>query len=137
MRQRCSECVEYRRCRESFTSWIFFIIGLLATIAIRVVIVLTHVNPLYGKAAWYIGITGFFAFFVYKFRVNKARAKIIETRGLIKKIDGKNKLSDEDYNVLGAILCGLSSRKEALNYLFIFGLSAVALLAALYFDFIK
>jgi len=137
MRQRCSECVEYRRCRESFTSWIFFIIGLLATIAIRVVIVLTHVNPLYGKAAWYIGITGFFAFFVYKFRVNKARAKIIETRGLIKKIDGKNKLSDEDYNVLGAILCGLSSRKEALNYLFIFGLTAVALLAALYFDFIK
>ena len=92
---------------------------------------------MYAKIAWYIGVGGFFAFFVYKFKVNQARAKSIIEQNMAEKINSKKPLSDEDYALLGAILCGLSSKKEQINYLFIFGLSAMALMLAIYMDFIR
>ncbi len=134
---KCTDCIEYKRCKDSYTSWIFFIIGLIATIAIRVVILLIHVNPVYGKMAWYIGIGGFFIFFVYKFSVTQAISKLINQRNLIGKITQEKQLTKEDYSAISAILCGLSSNKERINYFFIFGLSAVALILAIYFDFVK
>ncbi len=134
---RCLHCKEYRNCKDSFASWIFFIIGLIATIAIRVVTLLMHLDPLYGKIAWYVGIIGFLAFFVYKFRVSRARANLIEREKLLEKIRQGRKLSGDDYTDLGALLCALTSNKEQINYFFIFGLSAFALAFALYMDFFR
>ena len=83
--KKCINCPEYSRCRDTYVSWIFFVIGLIATIAIRVVTVLIHINPLYGKTAWYIGVSGFLLFFIYKFNVNQARSKLIEEKILRKR----------------------------------------------------
>ncbi len=115
-------------------SWIFFVIGLIATIAIRVVTVLIHINPLYGKIAWYIGVSGFLLFFIYKFNVNQARSKLIERKNLVQKIISQKDLAQDDYNLIGAILCGISSKKERINYFFIFVLSAIVLVVAIYID---
>ena len=134
---RCIHCSEYHNCKDSFTSWIFFIIGLIATVAVRVVTVLIHVDPVYAKIAWYIGVTGFFAFFVYKFRISQNRTRAIQKQNIVDKINRHEQLRDDDFSLIAAILCGLSSRKEMINYFFIFGLSAVALLLALYMDFIR
>ncbi|MFC1631427.1 hypothetical protein ACFL1I_08330 [Candidatus Omnitrophota bacterium] len=134
---KCQNCSEYRNCQDSVSSWVFFIVGLVATIAIRVVNVLIYLDPLYAKIAWYVGVTGFFAFFVYKFRVSQARFKTIAEHNLVDKISQKQQLTLEDYSLIGAILCGLSSRKERINYIFIFALSALALMLAVYLDFIK
>ena len=76
-------------------------------------------------------------FFVYKYRVNRARAKVILQGKLLDKINRKGELSEEDYGVISAILCALSSRKETVNYIFIFALSAVAIMLAVYMDFIR
>jgi len=135
--KKCINCTEYKRCKDSYTSWIFFIIGLIATISIRAVTVLIKINPMHGKVAWYVGVCGFFVFFIYKFKVNQQRSKLISKRKLVDKISHKEDLSDEDYNLISGILCGLSSRKERVNYLFIFSLSAIALLLAVYLDFLK
>ena len=118
-------------------SWIFFIIGLMATIAIRVVTVLMHLNPVYGKISWYIGVGGFFIFFLYKFNVTQTRSKLIEKQNIVDKINQKKELTEDDYKLISGILCSLSSKKERINYFFIFGLSAVALIIALYIDFFK
>ena len=134
---KCIDCAERRRCKDSFTSWIFFVIGLIATISIRVVTVLINVDPIYAKIAWYIGIAGFLIFFVYKFRVSQARSNLIKERRLVDKISQKGRLTEGDYSLMSTILCVLSSKKERINYFFIFGLSAVALIVAIYFDFIK
>jgi len=134
---KCRNCSEYKNCQDSFTSWIFFIVGLIATVAVRVVTVLIHMNPLYAKIAWYIGIGGFFLFFLYKFKVNRTRVKFITKQNLIDKIKKKEALSQNDYDLIGSILCGFESKKEEINYFFIFGLSAVALTLALYMDFIR
>ena len=61
---RCLNCAEHKNCKDSFVSWVFFIIGIIATVAIRVVTVLIYLDPIYAKIAWYIGVMGFFLFFV-------------------------------------------------------------------------
>jgi len=132
--KQCHNCSEQKNCRDSFVSWLFFLVGLIATLAIRVVTVLDAYHPVYGKIAWYIGVAGFFVFFVYKFKVDNARARIIRKAQLTAKIHGKEALKDEDYRLIGALLCGMSSRKDLINYFFIFVSSIIAFLVALYID---
>ncbi|MDD5027815.1 MAG: hypothetical protein PHV58_04970 [Candidatus Omnitrophica bacterium] len=137
MNKRCLDCSENKNCRDSFNSWIFFIVGMIATIALRVVTVLIHVKPIYGQIAWYVGVAGFFIFFVYKFRIERARYKLIVKRGLMDKISQGDKIAEDDRRLIGSILCSLSSNKDRINYFLIFVSSAVALIVALYFDFLK
>ncbi len=134
---RCMGCSELKRCRESSTSLIFFIIGMIATISVRVVTVLTHLNPLYGQIAWYIGVAGFFAFFVYKFKVERQRYRLIVKRDLMNKIVRGAPIEKEDRELINLILCALSSNKDRINYMLIFVSSALAIIIAIYFDFIK
>ncbi len=136
-KRNCRTCAQYRNCEDSFASWIFFIIGLIATFAIRAVAVLIHMNPLYAKAAWYVGVGGFTLFFVYKFKVNIARSKTISERNLVERMDRGEGLTREDSEVIRSILCALGSKKEMVNYVFIFGLSAITILFALYMDFFR
>jgi hypothetical protein len=133
----CVNCQELKRCQESRASWIFFIIGMISTIAVRIVTVLAHFNPLYGIIAWYVGVLGFFFFFVYKYRVDRARYRLIVKSGLREKIKQGEAIAKKDRELLGSILCALSSNKDRINYLLIFISSALAILAAVYLDFIK
>ncbi|OQB12848.1 MAG: hypothetical protein BWY16_00345 [Candidatus Omnitrophica bacterium ADurb.Bin205] len=135
--KKCINCQEYKRCRENRISVFFFIIGLIATIAIRVVTVLIHLNPLYGQIAWYIGVAGFLIFFIYKYNIDSTRYKIIRKNSLISKILRDEVLKKDDRQVLSAILCALSSSKDRINYFVIFASSALALVAGVYFDFVK
>jgi hypothetical protein len=110
---------------------------MISTIAVRVVTVLAHLNPIYGQIAWYVGVFGFFIFFVYKFRVDRARYRIIVKSGLMEKVAQGDAIAKEDRALIGSILCALSSNKDRINYILIFVSSALAILMALYFDFIK
>jgi len=137
MDKNCLNCSEYKNCRESWTSWIFFVIGMIATIAIRVVTVMAHLKPVYGQVAWYIGVAGFFIFFIYKFRIDQARYKLIVKKDLMHKVKRGEKISDEDRQLISSLLCSLSSHKDRINYFLIFFSSAVALIIALYIDFLR
>jgi len=137
MNKKCLTCSEHEKCKDSRTSWFFFIVGLLATIAVRAVTVLMHMNPVYGKLAWYLGVTGFFLFFVYKFKITQARSNLIKKANLVDKVAGRQELAAEDYKLISSLLCAISSNKEKVNYFFIFTLSFVALALALYMDFLK
>lgn len=130
----CINCPEHKRCREGRLSWVFFIIGMIATIALRVVTVLAHVKPIYGQVAWYIGVAGFFVFFIYKFKVERARYRLIVKKKLMDKISQGDNIIRDDRQLLESILCSLSSNKDRINYIVIFTSSALALIVALYFD---
>ncbi|MBM3254947.1 MAG: hypothetical protein FJZ08_01420 [Candidatus Omnitrophica bacterium] len=110
---------------------------MVATIALRVVTVLTHLDPAYGQIAWYVGVAGFLIFFVYKFKVERARYKLIVSRNLMDKVSQADKIEKEDRQLLGSILCALCSNKDRINYFLIFVSSALALIVAVYFDFLK
>jgi len=133
----CINCAEYKRCKSNSVSWVFFIIGLIATIAIRAVTVLVHVDPLYGRIAWYVGVTGFFVFFIYKFKVEDARSRFIKKSALMDKISRGDAIEEGDRKLIGSILCALSSNKDRINYIVIFASSAIAIAIAVYLDFLK
>lgn len=135
--KKCINCSEFKRCRENSTSLLFFIIGMIATIAVRVVTVLSYMNPLYGQIAWYIGVAGFFVFFIYKFRVERHRHRLIVNSKLMEKVSQGKSLTAEDSELIGSILCALSSNKDRINYLLIFVSSALAIIVALYLDLLK
>lgn len=133
---RCIQCEGLKVCRDESTSWFFIIIGFISTVAIRVVTVLMDINPIFGKVAWYIGVTGFFVFFMYKFKIFKYRSKLIDDAKLLEKVNGCAPLTDDDYEIISVILCKIRSNKERINFLFIFIVSGLSLLIATYFDFI-
>ncbi len=135
--KKCINCAQYKNCKDTHASWFFVAIGMIATISIRAVTLLMNFNPIYGKIAWYTGVSGFFIFFIYKFKVSQSRAKLIIQKGLMDKIANQKQLAKDDYNNVEELLCSLVSKKERVNYLFIFILSALALLFALYMDFFK
>jgi hypothetical protein len=130
----CLNCSEFKSCQESRFSWVFFIIGMVATIAVRIVTVLAHFNPLYGEIAWYVGVFGFFIFFIYKFRVERARYRLILKSRLMDKVSKGDYIAREDRELIRSILCSLSSNKDRINYFLIFVSSAVAIVIAVYFD---
>ncbi|MFA5088691.1 MAG: hypothetical protein WC552_06615 [Candidatus Omnitrophota bacterium] len=135
--EKCVNCPDRRRCQDSRISWIFFVIGLVATVAIRVVTVLMHIHPLYGKISWYVGVGGFFVFFVYQFKIYQQMADRIDRSRLEEKINSNQELMPDDRLLVAAIICRLKSKKERINFFFIFAVSAVALLVAVYYDFIQ
>ena len=130
-------CAETHRCKDSRKSITFFIVGLVAIIAVRVVTILEHVKPVYGKVAWYIGILGFVIYFAYKFRIDNNRATLIKERGLMFKISSGDAIEKEDRIAISSILCALSSSMDRINYLVIFASSAIVLLLTVYLDFFR
>lgn len=133
----CHDCFRLKACKDTAMSWIFFMIALIATISIRAVNVVLDYNPLLAKLFWYLGVGGFFLFFIYKFRNNAILHKELERSHIVKKVFSKDNLSDHDYGILGSILCQVSSKKDKINYFFIFFFSGLALALAIYVDFFK
>ena len=136
-KNKCINCVEYKRCKESAASLIFFIIGLIAIIAVRAVTILEHVKPIYGKIAWYVGILGFFMYFGYKYKIDRSRYGLIKNSDLVNKLLRDDKMEKEDREIIGSVLCALTSSKDRINYLMIFISSAIVLIIAFYLDFLK
>jgi hypothetical protein len=110
---------------------------LIAAVAIRAVTVLGDLDPVFGKAAWYVGVLGFLVFFIYKFRADHLRARAIGKADLLEKVVARHGLTDDDHRLLSDILCGLSSNKDRINYFVIFATSILALGLAVYLDFFR
>lgn len=130
----CASCGMRGACRNSAASWLFFFIGIIATIAMRIIEPLNLLNPLYGKLAWYVGVSGFFLFFVYKYREMKVRSRLIEELGLIPTLASERPLGKEERMLLAELVCSQNSWKERANFFAIFSLSALALIFSLYMD---
>ncbi len=135
--RKCENCINRSQCKGGFSSWLFFIIGIISAIAIRITVFLLHLNPVYSKISWYVGVGGFFVFFVYKFKILQETADMIKRRHILEKLETQKQLNSDDYNLIQRVLCSLTSKKERINYLFIFGLSAIALSVAVYLDFLN
>jgi len=133
----CYDCFRLKECKEPLVSWLFFFIALLAVISLRAVNLVIDFNPLWAKIFWYIGIIGFLFFFLYKYRYDSLLQEELKGNQISNKLLAKSKLSDHDYEVLGTVICKLSSNKDRINYFFIFFFSAIALILGLYTDLIR
>ncbi len=133
----CYDCFKLKKCKEPATSWIFFFIALIATISIRAVNLALNFSAVWAKIFWYVGIGGFFIFFIYKYKHNNIMQKELSKSRLADKLLSKSELSEHDYEILGTIICKLSSKKDKINFFFIFLFSGIALSLAIYADFFK
>jgi hypothetical protein len=48
----CRDCFKLKECKDPLISWLFFVLALIAVIAIRAVNVFMGTNPLLAKVLW-------------------------------------------------------------------------------------
>ena len=113
-----------------------FIVGVIATIAYRLVIVLNYYSQFWVEVAWYIGTIGFIMYFGHRWRVENRRDKLIEKLELIKKIESDPALGGEDKTALLYVLKSLETSLAKWNYVAIFFFSGLAIAYAIYLDVI-
>ena len=115
---------------------LMFVIGIIATLAYRIIIVLNYYSSLLVEISWYVGTIGFIWYFAHRYRVQNYHADLIKDKKLTEKIN-QNKLEKDDRNALLYILKSTSSSKAKWNSIAIFILSAIALIYAVVFDIVK
>ncbi len=116
-----------------YRRWMF-ILGILATVAYRIIVVLNHYSPVLVQIAWYAGTIGFVWYFSHRFKVENRRDKIITDNELVRKIEQVEPLSPQDRESLAYVLRGLQTSLSKWNYIAIFILSALALAYGVYQD---
>lgn len=114
---------------------LFFWSGIIATFSYRIIIVLNFYNPMWVRVAWYVGTVGFIIYFIHRFRVTNRRAQMIRDHDLVKKVD-MFPANEHDKEVMRYIFKSLSTSKERWNYVFVFTLSALALITGIILDFV-
>ena len=59
---------------------LIFVVGVLATIAYRIIVVLNHYSPVLVQIAWYVGTIGFVWYFAHRFKIENRRISESNTR---------------------------------------------------------
>jgi hypothetical protein len=114
---------------------LFFIIGLISALAFRALIVFSHVRHELFRPVWYLGIIGYVFFFLYRYIISEKRKKAINDYDLIAKLQDNLCLTEEDRVVVVYLLSSIKKSRENINYLFIFGLSIVAIVTDILLTF--
>jgi len=112
----------------------FFWIGIVSTLLYRLIIVLDHVAGPWVKIAWYVGTVGFIFYFAHRFDITQRRARLIEERDLLGRIQ-KSNLPADDQSALAYALGTLRSSTEKWIYYTIFVSSILGILVGAYLDF--
>lgn len=120
-----------------FYRYFMFCLGITATIAYRVIVVLNHYSPLAVQIAWYLGTIGFVWYFAHRFKVENRRDRIITDLELVKKIENSENLSEIERGSLVYVLKGLQTSLSKWNYIAIFVLSSLALIYGFFQDFLR
>jgi hypothetical protein len=134
-KKQCLKCQAAKLCRDSALSWVFLFVGVIATISIRVVNLVLHFGVFWPKFFWYLGVAGFFLYFLYKFRQDRQLRRKLAEHQIQAKLSGSQPFTQQDKDFLNDMLCRMQSGKDGVNYFFIFASSAIVLLLAIYQDF--
>lgn len=109
----------------------FFAVGIVSSVAIRLLIVFNHVARDWIRPAWYAGVSGYLVFFAYRYWISRRRRRLIERHGLIEKLAGGEPLTPDEKGALEYVVQSVYRSRESLNYLAIFALSFAAIAADL------
>ena len=113
----------------------YFWVGLVSALLLRLVIIADHYGDVYARVLWYLGVLGYLWFFAHRYHIGKRRYGVIQDLGLLEKIENREPLTEEDFEGLNYVMWSLSVSKERLNYLVIFAFSIIAIVLSLMLDF--
>jgi hypothetical protein len=114
--------------------WFFFVVGILATLAYRIIIVLNFYDPLWVKISWYVGTVGFIFYFGYLYIVQSKRADLAIDNHLLSAVDKAKGIKREQRRALEYIVRSNARSKAKWNSGVIFLLSVLALIVGLVLD---
>lgn len=126
--------MEVPRTHSQLVRNLFFIVGIIATLAYRVIVVID--DRAIVQLLWYIGTIGFIIYFIHRYQVSKRRARLITDNDLERKISQVEGLSQLDKASMEYIFHTLRSSKEKWNSVVIFASSIIALILGIYLDFL-
>ncbi len=112
----------------------FFLAGIIATIAYRIIIILNFYSPLWVRIAWYVGTIGFVFYFGHRFNIARKRASMVKDYRLVEAIDKANNIEPEKKLALDYLVKTSLTSKSRWNSAVIFILSFIALLVGIFMD---
>lgn len=124
---------EIVRANIGFKRWFFFVAGIIATLAYRIIIVL---DEFWIKIAWYVGTVGFILYFGHRSHVQKKRKELVNKNNLVKIVDDLKGVKVAQKEALHYLVKSAITSKVRWNSLFIFWLSVLALVIGIFFDFV-
>lgn len=120
--------------KNNFKHLFFFIIGVIATIAYRAIVVLNDYSAYWVEITWYVGTVGFTLYFWHRYQVENRRDELVTKFKLAEKIEKNTPLNPEEKQALVKVLNGLQTSLAKWNYIIIFVSSFIAIAYAVYFD---
>lgn len=112
----------------------YFWAGIIATFAYRIIIVLNFYNPLWVKISWYIGTVGFIIYFWHRFVIARKRSELVSDYKLVEAVENMSFDNDQQKQAMRYLIKTTQSSKAKWNYMFIFALSALALVTGIVMD---
>ncbi len=112
----------------------YFWVGLISALLLRLVIIADHYGDFYARIFWYLGVLGYLWFFAHRYHIGTRRFGVIKDLELLEKIENREPLTEDDFEGLNYVMWSLSVSKERLNYLVIFTFSVIAILVSLVLD---
>jgi len=112
----------------------FFGMGIIATIAYRIIIILNLYSPLWVKIAWYIGTIGFVLYFGHRFDIAKKRSRLVKDYQLIEAVNKADCIEPQKKLALHYLVKTSLTSKSQWNSGIIFVLSFIALLIGIFMD---
>jgi hypothetical protein len=117
------------------TRFSFFLVGIIATLAYRIIIVLNFYDPGWVKVSWYIGTVGFILYFGHRFDAQRRRVKLIEDYDLHKVVKKVKGIKPQQKSALTHVIRTTYTSKSRWNSAVILILSVLALIVGIIFDF--
>lgn len=114
----------------------FFLAGIIATVAYRIIIVLNIYSPLWVKVSWYIGTIGFVLYFGHRYNIARKRANLVKDYKLIEAIQQADCVDTQKKEALYYLVRTSLTSKSRWNSAVIFALSLLALIVGIVLDFI-
>ncbi len=121
----------------TFIIYSFLALGIISAIAFRAIIVLERIEPAWVRPVWYVGVIGYMVFFLYRYYISERRKKAVQRFQLIEKVKANACLAEEDREVIIYLLSSIKKSPENINYLIIFILSILAILADIYIVYLR
>ncbi len=112
----------------------FFLTGIIATLAYRLIIVLNFYSALLVKIAWYTGTIGFIIYFWHRWMVQDKRGDLVRDYELVDLVKNMKTESEDQKEALEYIVETSLTSRSKWNSIFIFGMSVLALLVGAAID---
>ncbi len=114
---------------------IYFVIGIIATVAYRIIIFLNFFDPMWVKVSWYIGTIGFIIYFWHRYDISQKRAMLVVENDLENAVRDSN-LKGKQKQAVAYLVKTSRTSKSKINFVTIFGLSVAALIFGILLDVI-